>query len=41
MKKITLIIIALALGVWGCNTINGIGKDFERMGEKVQDASKK
>lgn len=41
MKKLALIIITLALGLSGCNTINGIGKDFEKMGEKVQDASKK
>jgi predicted small secreted protein len=25
----------------GCNTINGIGKDVEKLGEKVQGASKK
>lgn len=40
MKKLALI-ITLALGLSGCNTIHGIGKDFEKMGEKVQDASKK
>ncbi len=41
MKKITFISIVAALLLSGCNTINGIGKDFERLGEKVQDASKK
>lgn len=41
MKKFVLVIIALALGVSGCNTLNGIGKDVEKLGEKVQDASKK
>ena len=40
MKKLTLMFIALAL-LAGCNTINGIGRDFEKLGEKVQDASKK
>ncbi|MEY2824917.1 MAG: hypothetical protein RLZ64_1455, partial [Pseudomonadota bacterium] len=25
----------------GCNTINGLGKDVEKLGEKVQGASKK
>jgi len=41
MKKLMLMIMALALGVSGCNTLNGIGKDVEKLGEKVQDASKK
>ncbi len=41
MKKLWIVIIALALGVSGCNTLNGIGKDVEKLGEKVQDASKK
>ena len=41
MNKLALIVIALALTVAGCNTVNGIGKDFEKLGEKVQDASKK
>lgn len=40
MKKIALMLIALAL-LAGCNTINGVGKDLERLGGKVQDASKK
>ncbi len=39
MKKIVLIIALVALA--GCNTIQGIGKDVERLGEKVQDVSKK
>jgi predicted small secreted protein len=34
-------IIILAFGISGCNTLNGIGKDVEKLGEKVQDASKK
>lgn len=41
MKKLAFIVITLAFVVSGCNTVNGIGKDFERLGEKVQDASKK
>lgn len=41
MKKLALVVIALAFGVAGCNTLNGIGKDVEKLGEKVQDASKK
>jgi predicted small secreted protein len=38
MKKIALMLIALAL-LAGCNTINGVGKDLERLGGKVRDAS--
>jgi entericidin A len=41
MKKFLFMIIVLAFGVSGCNTLNGIGKDVEKLGEKVQDASKK
>ncbi len=33
--------VAIALLLAGCNTIQGIGKDVERLGEKVQDAGKK
>ncbi len=32
---------SFALGLAGCNTIAGIGKDVERAGEVVQDAAKK
>ncbi len=41
MKKISLMMIALVLLLAGCNTINGIGKDVEKLGEKVQDLGKK
>ena len=40
MKKLALMITALAV-LAGCNTMQGLGKDVERLGEKVQDASKK
>lgn len=43
MKKLALMIVALValVALAGCNTMQGIGKDVERLGEKVQDASKK
>ncbi len=44
MNKIIMMGIAAIsamLLLSGCNTVNGIGKDFEKLGEKVQDASKK
>ncbi len=40
MKKIALVIATLT-ALAGCNTMQGLGKDVERLGEKVQDASKK
>ncbi|CAM8628268.1 MAG: entericidin A/B family lipoprotein [Burkholderiaceae bacterium] len=40
MKKIALLIFSVYL-LAACNTINGIGKDVEKLGEKVQGASKK
>jgi predicted small secreted protein len=41
MNKIIMMSIAVAMLLSGCNTVTGIGKDFEKLGEKVQDASKK
>jgi predicted small secreted protein len=43
MKKLTLALAALlsVAVVSGCNTIQGVGKDVERAGEKVQDAAQK
>jgi predicted small secreted protein len=43
MKKILLMLVlagAAITGFTGCNTMHGAGKDVERAGEKVQDASK-
>ena len=41
MKKLIAIAVsgAFALALAGCNTIQGAGKDIERGGEKIQDAS--
>ncbi|HWP20653.1 MAG TPA: entericidin A/B family lipoprotein [Burkholderiaceae bacterium] len=35
------LILASALGLAGCNTVQGMGKDVERGGEKVQDAAER
>jgi predicted small secreted protein len=40
MKKLVVLILSIAL-LAGCNTINGLGKDIEKLGEKVQGASEK
>lgn len=41
MKKFTFLLLALSVFLTGCNTLNGMGKDVEKLGEKVQDATKK
>ena len=42
MKRALVIALALAISglVGACNTIDGIGKDVERGGEKLQQSSK-
>lgn len=40
MKKLIAALGILAIvGLTGCNTMRGMGKDVERGGEKVQDAA--
>ncbi|GAB4108791.1 MAG: hypothetical protein Kow00105_16610 [Phycisphaeraceae bacterium] len=42
MIKKTLIIAclaALALNLFGCNTIHGVGQDLEAVGEGIQEAT--
>ena len=42
MKKVSAIlsVVALTFVLSGCNTVNGLGKDVERGGEKVQGVAK-
>jgi predicted small secreted protein len=44
MKRL-LITLAAAMGlaafVAGCNTIEGMGKDISKAGDKIEDAAKK
>ena len=40
MKKLTLILAALAFLPAGCNTVRGIGQDIEKGGEAIQKATK-
>jgi predicted small secreted protein len=42
-KAAVLILIALALALFtttGCQTSKGLGKDVEKLGEKIQDKAK-
>ena len=43
MKKtiVAALLATFAMSLTACNTIGGAGKDIERGGEKLQDASKK
>ncbi len=40
MNKILILALVAAGFLSGCNTINGVGKDVERVGEKVQNVAK-
>ncbi len=41
LKNIIYIILCvLFLSMAGCNTMEGMGKDIERGGEKIQEAAK-
>jgi len=42
MKKKWVAVLALLMlgSLAGCNTMNGLGKDIERGGEKLQNSSK-
>jgi predicted small secreted protein len=43
MKALLMTVLAaLTLGqLAACNTVEGIGKDLQRAGEKIEDATKK
>ena len=40
LPKIILLclLIALCVAAFGCNTVEGMGRDIERAGEAIQDA---
>ena len=41
MKRIVAFVLLVVFGTLaGCNTMEGVGRDVERGGEKVQDAAK-
>lgn len=40
MKKLMAVLMVLAMGILaGCNTVEGLGKDVERGGEKMQGSA--
>ncbi|MBB4844082.1 putative small secreted protein [Paucibacter oligotrophus] len=42
-KKLLLCVLGLALlaPLVGCNTVNGFGRDLQKVGEKIEDSTKK
>jgi predicted small secreted protein len=40
MRKLALLLAAV-IGLTGCNTMAGLGKDIEKTGEKIQNKAKK
>ena len=42
MKKLATVLLTLSfmLTLSACNTIEGVGKDVQKAGEKVEDAAK-
>lgn len=42
MKKlVSLLLVTFAIGLSGCNTVSGVGKDIEKGGESIQKAADK
>lgn len=41
MKLTVLSLLLCALGLAGCNTVDGMGKDLERGGEAIQGQAQK
>ncbi len=41
MKRLVIILVAMMLGASACNTMSGMGKDIQKVGEKIDDAARK
>jgi predicted small secreted protein len=39
--KQIIALIAVAFVLAGCNTVRGVGQDFQKAGEKIEDSTKK
>lgn len=40
MKSLSFVLLAAAMFLVGCNTVQGIGRDIEKSGEAIQKAVK-
>ena len=38
---VSVLIVAFAFMLSGCNTVRGVGQDLQKAGEKIEDAAKK
>jgi predicted small secreted protein len=42
LKRLIVLMLALtAVALSACNTVQGVGKDVQKAGEKLEDAAKK
>jgi entericidin B len=41
MRRVILVIMASAVVLPSCNTVEGVGKDIKRGGEKIEKAAEK
>ncbi len=43
MNKLFIVLatVAAVLGLQACNTMEGVGKDISKAGDKIEDAAKK
>jgi predicted small secreted protein len=41
MKPMIAVLIAAALTLAGCNTVQGVGQDLEKAGEAIENAATK
>ena len=41
-QRATAVVMALfTLSLFGCNTVKGVGRDVEKVGEKIEDAGRR
>ena len=41
-RSINVVVMALfTLSLFGCNTVKGVGRDVEKVGEKIEDAGRR
>ena len=41
MRKLCALVVGALLLLAGCNTFEGVGKDIQKAGEKIEGAAKK
>jgi predicted small secreted protein len=41
MRTILILTLSLTFGLAGCNTVQGLGKDISKAGDKIEEVAKK